>query len=176
MSSPANMFYKTREVPDAAIKEYPTPWQRKVMWAALTALFVVVLIVIIGTVIWTSANIISFLQPILIPVAIAVILTYLLDPLVTKMSRGTLSRTKAVAKGDRTCDRNNRSKPAKADDCRTPTHSSLRRKTNAQPAAGASHSGGKVFGNFKEKHWRISWRNRFFAQSHPGADLSIFPA
>ena len=29
--------------------------------------------------------------------AIAVILTYLLDPLVTKMSRGTLSRTKAVA-------------------------------------------------------------------------------
>ena len=91
------MFYKTREVPDAAIKEYPTPWQRKVMWAALTALFVVVLIVIIGTVIWTSANIISFLQPILIPVAIAVILTYLLDPLVTKMSRGTLSRTKAVA-------------------------------------------------------------------------------
>src|SRR5207302_850537 len=97
MSSPPTMFYKTREVPDAAIKEYPTPWQRKVMWAALTALFVVVLIVIIGTVIWTSANIISFLQPILIPVAIAVILTYLMDPLVTKMSRGTLSRTKAVA-------------------------------------------------------------------------------
>jgi predicted PurR-regulated permease PerM len=48
-------------------------------------------------VIWASANVISFLQPILIPVAIAVILTYLLDPLVTKMSRGALSRTKAVA-------------------------------------------------------------------------------
>ncbi len=47
--------------------------------------------------IWTGANIISFLQPILIPVAIAGILTYLLDPLVTKMSRGTFSRTKAVA-------------------------------------------------------------------------------
>jgi predicted PurR-regulated permease PerM len=67
------------------------------MWAALTAFCVVLLIVIIGTVIWASANIISFLQPILIPVAIAVILTYLLDPLVAKMSRGTLSRTKAVA-------------------------------------------------------------------------------
>ena len=67
------------------------------MWAALTAFCVVLLIVIIGTVIWAGANIISFLQPILIPVAIAVILTYLLDPLVTKMSRGTLSRTKAVA-------------------------------------------------------------------------------
>ena len=67
------------------------------MWAALTAFFVVVLLVILAAVIWTGASIISFLQPILIPVAIAVILTYLLDPLVTKMSRGTLSRTKAIA-------------------------------------------------------------------------------
>ena len=79
------------------MKEYPTAWQRKTMWAALTALFVVFLIVIVGAAIWTGANIISFLQPILIPVAIAIILTYLLDPLVTKMCRGGLSRTKAVA-------------------------------------------------------------------------------
>jgi len=79
------------------MSDYPTPWQRKVMWAALTAFCVVLLVLIIGTAIWAGANIISFLQPILIPVAIAVILTYLLDPLVTKMSRGTLSRTKAVA-------------------------------------------------------------------------------
>src|SRR2546430_15410401 len=67
------------------------------MWAALSALFVVFLIVIVGAVIWTGANIISFLQPILIPVAIAMILPYLLDPLVTKMSRGGLSRTKTIA-------------------------------------------------------------------------------
>src|SRR5438105_1673263 len=79
------------------MKEYPTAWQRKTMWAALTALFVVFLIVIVGAAIWTGANIISFLQPILIPVAIAIILTYLLDPLVTKMSRSGLSRTKAVS-------------------------------------------------------------------------------
>ena len=78
------------------MNNYPTPWQRKMMWAALTAFCVVLLVVIVGTVIWTGANILSFLQPILIPVAIAGILTYLLDPLVTKMSRGTLSRTKAV--------------------------------------------------------------------------------
>src|SRR6266436_5579959 len=79
------------------MKEYPTPWQRKMMWAALTACFVLLLVVVLGAVIWAGANIISFLQPILIPVAIAVILMYLLDPLVTKMSLGTLSRTKAVA-------------------------------------------------------------------------------
>src|SRR5436305_13290594 len=79
------------------MKEYPTPWQRKMMWAALTACFVLLLVVVLGAVVWTAANIVSFLQPILIPVAIAVILTYLLDPLVTGMSRGTLRRTKAVA-------------------------------------------------------------------------------
>src|SRR5437763_4980019 len=67
------------------------------MCAALTACFVVVLVVIVAAVIWAGASIISFLQPILIPVAIAAILAYLLDPLVTKMSRGALTRTKAIA-------------------------------------------------------------------------------
>src|SRR5436190_836583 len=79
------------------MKGNPTPWQRKTIWAALTACCVVLLVIIVGAAIWAAASIISFLQPILIPVAIAVILTYLLDPLVTKMSRATLSRTKAVA-------------------------------------------------------------------------------
>jgi len=97
MSNPAHAFYKTEAAQDGRMKDYPTPWQRKTMWAALTAFFVVLLIIIVSAVIWTGANIISFLQPILIPVAIAGILTYLLDPLVTKMSRDTLSRTKAIA-------------------------------------------------------------------------------
>jgi predicted PurR-regulated permease PerM len=78
------------------MNKYPTPWQQKTMWAALTALFVVFLVTIVGAVIWIGANIISFLQPILIPVAIALILAYLLDPLVTKMCKGGLGRTKAV--------------------------------------------------------------------------------
>ena len=78
------------------MSRYPTSWQRKVMWAALSAVFVVVLVVIAGSAIWVAANLISFLQPILIPVAIAAILAYLLDPLVTRISRGGLSRTKAV--------------------------------------------------------------------------------
>src|SRR5213595_979567 len=75
---------------------YPTPWQKRTMWAPLTALFVVLLIVIAGAVVYLGANLISFIQPILIPVAIAVILAYLLDPLVTKMTKHGLSRAKAV--------------------------------------------------------------------------------
>ena len=78
------------------MNKYPTPWQQKTMWAALTALFVVFLVTVVGAAIWISTNIISYLQPILIPVAIALILAYLLDPLVTKMCKGGLGRTKAV--------------------------------------------------------------------------------
>jgi len=66
------------------------------MWAALTAIFVVVLITIGCSVVWIVANVVSFIQPILIPVAIAVILAYLLDPVVTKMCEKGLGRTKAV--------------------------------------------------------------------------------
>ena len=62
------------------MKKYPTPWQRKMMWASLSAFFVVVLFLIVGTVVYLGANLIAFLQPILIPVAIAAILAYLLDP------------------------------------------------------------------------------------------------
>jgi predicted PurR-regulated permease PerM len=79
------------------MSQYPTPWQQKTMWAALTALFVVLLVVVVGAVVWVGANIISFLQPILIPVAIAAILAYLLDPLVTKMCRRGMRRTPAIA-------------------------------------------------------------------------------
>jgi len=76
---------------------YPTPWQKRTMWAALTALFVVLLIVIAGAVVYLGANLISFLQPILIPVAIAAILAYLLDPLVTELCRRKMGRGMAIA-------------------------------------------------------------------------------
>jgi predicted PurR-regulated permease PerM len=66
------------------------------MWAALTALFVVMLITIACSVVWIAANLIGFIQPILIPVAIAAILAYLLDPLITRMTDHGLGRTKAV--------------------------------------------------------------------------------
>jgi predicted PurR-regulated permease PerM len=78
------------------VKKYPTPWQRKTMWASLTAIFVVLLIGIVTAVIWIAANVIAFLQPILIPVAIAAILAYLLDPVVTYLARRGFGRLKAV--------------------------------------------------------------------------------
>src|SRR6476469_9895753 len=78
------------------MSKYPTAWQRTTMWAALTAIFVVVLVTIACSAVWMVSNLVGFLQPILIPVAIAVFLAYLLDPVVTKMCRNGLGRTKAV--------------------------------------------------------------------------------
>jgi len=77
-------------------RRYPTAWQRKTMWAALSAIFIVLLIGIVGGVIWLFGRLIGFLQPILIPVAIAAILAYLLDPVVTRLSE-RMSRWKAIA-------------------------------------------------------------------------------
>ncbi|MDQ6621878.1 MAG: AI-2E family transporter [Verrucomicrobiota bacterium] len=77
-------------------RRYPTAWQRKTMWAALSAVFVVLLIGIVGSVIWLAGRLIAFLQPILIPVAIAIILAYLLDPLVTHLSARRMTRIKAI--------------------------------------------------------------------------------
>jgi predicted PurR-regulated permease PerM len=76
--------------------KYPTLWQRKTMWASLTAIFVVSLVVVVGSAIWAGVTLIAFLQPILIPVAIAVIIAYLLDPVVTYLTGHGLSRTRAV--------------------------------------------------------------------------------
>jgi predicted PurR-regulated permease PerM len=78
------------------MSQYPTPWQKRTMWAALTALFVVLLIVIAGSVVYVGANLISFLQPILIPIAVAVILAYLFDPLVTELTRRKMGRGWAI--------------------------------------------------------------------------------
>ncbi len=85
-----------RSAPPSGSRKYPTPWQRNTMWTALTALFLVFLVSIVGAVIWVAANVIGFLQPILIPVAIAVILSYLLDPLVTRLTRRGWGRTSSI--------------------------------------------------------------------------------
>ena len=80
----------------ATQRKFPTAWQRKTMWAALTAICIVLLFGIVGSVVWMTGRLIGFLQPILIPVAIAVILAYLLDPLVTHLSERRMSRARAI--------------------------------------------------------------------------------
>ena len=74
----------------------PAAWQRRFWFAALTALSMVVLVAVIAGVILLVVEAAAFLQPLLIPVVAAVVLTYLLGPVVDKFCSLGLGRTWAV--------------------------------------------------------------------------------
>ena len=78
------------------MNEFPTPWQRKTMWSALTALSVVGIGAIAVGLVWLVSTVIGFLQPILIPFAIAGVMAYLLEPVVAKIVAWGTSRQRAV--------------------------------------------------------------------------------
>ena len=66
---------------------HPTPFQKKLLWAALTAVSAYVIGYIVFRVGSIVVQAISFLQPVLIPVAIAAILAFLLEPVVQFLMR-----------------------------------------------------------------------------------------
>ncbi len=78
------------------LTEFPTPWQKKTIWAALTALSVVAIGAIAVGLVWVMSKVLGFLQPILIPFAVAAVLAYLLDPLVSRIAAWGTSRQRAV--------------------------------------------------------------------------------
>jgi predicted PurR-regulated permease PerM len=77
--------------------QYPTPWQRKAIWSALTALSVVAIGGVACFLIYLLAKVLGYFQPILIPFAVAGVLAYLLEPVVARMCRWGIPRTRAVA-------------------------------------------------------------------------------
>ena len=74
----------------------PTPFQKKIFWAAVTAVSFVAMGAVATLVGWLTVGALSYLQPVLIPVAIAAILAYLLDPAVRQLESRRLSRTMSV--------------------------------------------------------------------------------
>lgn len=74
----------------------PTPWQRKTIWTALTSLAVVTIGAIAVGLIWLGSEVLSFLQPILIPFAVAGVMAYLLEPVVSKLDQWKIPRTVSV--------------------------------------------------------------------------------
>jgi predicted PurR-regulated permease PerM len=65
--------------------EYPTYWQRKTIWRALTGLALAAIFTIAVGGLYLFARVLAFLQPILVPFAIAGVLAYLLEPLVVRI-------------------------------------------------------------------------------------------
>jgi predicted PurR-regulated permease PerM len=74
----------------------PTPFQKKMFWSAVTALSFVAIGAVVTLLGWLIFNAMWYLQPILVPIAIAAILAYLLDPVVAWLERRRLSRTMSV--------------------------------------------------------------------------------
>ena len=75
---------------------HPTPFQKKLLWAALTALSAYVIGYLVFQVGSILVHAISFLQPVLIPVAISAILAFLLEPVVRWLMRFRLSRILSI--------------------------------------------------------------------------------
>ena len=72
---------------------YPTAFHKRWCWDALTLLAFVTIGAIVVGIIWLAASILGFLQPLLVPIAAAGIIAYLLDPLVKKLeARGVPAR------------------------------------------------------------------------------------
>lgn len=78
------------------MKNVPTAFQRNALWTATTALSLTVIGAIAVGLIYVVTRVISFLQPILIPFAVAAVLAYLLEPAVAWIEKRRISRQKAV--------------------------------------------------------------------------------
>ena len=71
---------------------YPTRFQSKTIWRALTGIAILIIGLLIVGLIWLSGKVLGYLQPVLVPVAVAGITAYLLDPLVSWLQRKGMSR------------------------------------------------------------------------------------
>lgn len=68
-------------------KPSPSIFQRRTWWIALTALAMVAIGAVAVGLVMLSGYVLSFLQPILVPLAVAAIIAYLLDPLMRWLVR-----------------------------------------------------------------------------------------
>jgi len=75
---------------------YPTPWQKKMLWNAITALSLLVIAAVFVFTLYVATQILAFLQPLLLPVAVAGVIAYLLEPVVSWLARRKMPRLLAV--------------------------------------------------------------------------------
>lgn len=78
------------------MKNLPTAFQRNALWTAVTALSMTVIGALAIGFIYLSTQILGFLQPILVPFAVAAVLAYLLEPGVAWLERRGLKRQPSV--------------------------------------------------------------------------------
>lgn len=74
----------------------PSVFQKRMFWTAVTSLSIALLGALLVGVIYLGTRVLSFLQPLLVPFAVAGVLAYLLEPVVLRLMKWKLSRHTAV--------------------------------------------------------------------------------
>ena len=75
---------------------YPTRFQQKTLWNAATGVSILILGVLLVGLVWLTGRVFGFLQPVLIPLIVAGIIAYVLDPVVRLLEKRGLGRVWAV--------------------------------------------------------------------------------
>ncbi|MBE7496590.1 MAG: AI-2E family transporter [Verrucomicrobiaceae bacterium] len=78
------------------MKNLPTVFQQATLWTAITSLSLTVIGALAVGLVYLTTTVLSFLQPILVPFAVAGVLAYLLEPGVQWLEGRGLTRNKAV--------------------------------------------------------------------------------
>lgn len=75
---------------------HPTRFQQQTIWNALTGISILILGALVVGLVWLMGKIFGFLQPVLIPLIVAGIIAYLLDPVVRLLEKRGVSRLWSV--------------------------------------------------------------------------------
>lgn len=78
------------------MRRHPTPFQIRTLWNAATAVAIGILGGLLGGFVWLISALLGFLQPVVVPLAVAGIIAYLLDPVVRWFQKRGLTRLRAV--------------------------------------------------------------------------------
>jgi predicted PurR-regulated permease PerM len=74
----------------------PTPFQQRTLWNAATGISILILGTLTVGLVWLIGKIFGFLQPVLIPLIVAGIVAYVLDPVVRLLQKRGLNRLWSV--------------------------------------------------------------------------------
>jgi predicted PurR-regulated permease PerM len=79
------------------MERYPTAFQRRTLWNAVTGMAILILGALLVGLIWLLGQLFGFLQPVLVPVIVAGIVAYVLDPAVCFLEKRRMSRFWSVS-------------------------------------------------------------------------------
>ncbi len=74
----------------------PSEKQARVIWLALTGLALAAIVMLVVALVWGLGQVLNVLSPVVWPIAVAVVLAYLLDPVVDFFERRRVPRTRAI--------------------------------------------------------------------------------